>query len=260
MIRDAAGAADMPTLADIEQAAVRSWPALESEAIDGWLARCSSGGSTRANTVSALRYSGGDPERSLAAVEDFYRARGVAARFTMTEVDQPPGLDGLLAARGWRRSGEHVTMVKPIELLPAGKMADPPNLTIRLDDDPTSSWLGIYLDRITENRRAAAPRIIAGVPRPRIFLSCMRDGTVIGSGLTVIDGPLASVQCMATSRSSSRTGAARLILEHIQVVAAAQGCRALYLQAEAENIAALTLYQSEGFHVAGRYHVREANG
>jgi hypothetical protein len=42
-----------PQLTDIEAAAVRSWPALETGDIDRWLWRYTSGGSFRANAASA---------------------------------------------------------------------------------------------------------------------------------------------------------------------------------------------------------------
>jgi hypothetical protein len=44
----------------MEAAAVRSWPALETVDIDGWLWRYASGGSLRANSVSALSFRGAD--------------------------------------------------------------------------------------------------------------------------------------------------------------------------------------------------------
>jgi hypothetical protein len=38
--------------------------------------------------------------------------------------------------------------------------------------------------------------------------------------------------------------------------AAARGCTHLYLQAEAANVAAVSVYEAFGFRVAGRYHLR----
>ena len=64
--------------------------------------------------------------------------------------------------------------------------------------------------------------------------------------------------CSAWRRFPRRGGkAARTrVLRAIEAQAAARGCRHLYLQAEAANVAAIALYEGFGFHVAGRYHLR----
>ena len=70
------------TLLAIEQAAVRSWPALETAGIDGWLWRHASGGSLRANSVAALAFTGASVGAAIAEAERRYRARGAPCRFT----------------------------------------------------------------------------------------------------------------------------------------------------------------------------------
>jgi ribosomal protein S18 acetylase RimI-like enzyme len=122
--------------------------------------------------------------------------------------------------------------------------------------DPTPEWLAVYLSGVSADRKAIAPTILAGLPLPRTFLACRRGGSVVGSGLTIPDGELASVQCMATLASARRQGCARVVLRAIEAQAAARGCRRLYLQTECANVAAVTLYESFGFRIAGRYHIR----
>lgn len=242
-------------LLEIERAAVRGWPALETAAIDGWLARSSSGGSVRANTVSALDYDGGDLDRSLAMVEAFYRARDAVPRFTITDVSAPAGLDVALEQRGWRRDGDHVTMAREI-----GAMPPVSGISVTTHLAPSPEWYRVYLEGLSESRRSVAPGLVARVPEPRLFFSALRDGAVIASGLSVLDGRVASVQCMATLPSARRTGAARAVLAAIEVYARAEGARRLYLQTDLANRAAMTLYGSIGFAIAGRYHTRELPG
>ncbi|MGE0699848.1 MAG: GNAT family N-acetyltransferase [Hyphomicrobiaceae bacterium] len=245
-----------PGLADIERAAVKGWPALETEAVDGWLVRASSGGSVRANSVSALDYTGADIGASIGRVVAFYRARNARPCFTVTDVSAPAGLDVALAARGWQRHGEHVTMAKDVAAVsPVPSVA--PGIEVIQHEAPTPEWLAVYLEGLSGDRRAVAPRIVAGVPAPRMFFSAVRQGRVIASGLSVHDGALASVQCMATVPEARRTGAARAVLGSIEELARDRGRRRLYLQAECANTAATTLYASIGFRVAGRYHTRD---
>lgn len=238
----------------IEAAAARGWPALETSAISGWLARASSGGSVRANSVSALVWHGGDLDAAIAEVERFYAGRGAPACFTITDVAEPAGLDAALAARGYQRKGEHVTLAKGVAAT-AGAPS-PAGLTIEMGDRPSAGWYGVYLAGVTPDRRAVAPRLVEGVPPPRVFVSAVRDGVVIASGLSVHDGALASVQCMATRAEARRTGAARAVLSAIEESAGVAGKSMLYLQADAENHAAIHLYESVGFTLAGRYHTR----
>jgi ribosomal protein S18 acetylase RimI-like enzyme len=234
----------------IEQAAVRSWPALETADVDGWLWRYASGGSQRANSVSALAFAGRDVEAAICEAERRYRAKGAQCWFTITEVSEPGDLDGRLAALGYQRSHDHVTMVKEVE---AGAVT--PN-HVELSDRPTPEWMAVYLTGLSDNRRAVAPTILAGLPAPRTFIACRQEGAVVGSGLTVPDGELASVQCMATLPAARRTGCARRVLAATQAEAARRGCRRLYLQTECANTAAVRLYESFGFRIGGRYHLR----
>jgi ribosomal protein S18 acetylase RimI-like enzyme len=237
-------------LAQVEAAAVRSWPALETADLDGWLWRHASGGSLRANSVSALSFRGADFEAAVREAESLYRAKGAASRFTICEVSEPADIDARLAAKGYARGDDHATMVKEID----GSARAPAE--VGLSADPTPDWLAVYLAGLSPNRREVAPAILAGLPARRSYFLCRRAAAVVGSGLSIADGTLASVQCMATLGSARRQGCARAVLSAIEAWAASQGCTHLYLQAETANTPAIALYESVGFRVAGRYHVR----
>jgi N-acetylglutamate synthase len=238
-------------LAEVEAAAVRSWPALETADIDGWLWRCASGGSLRANSVSTLSFRGSHVEAAARDAERRYRAKGMPCRFTVTEVSEPGDLDARLAAMGYVRGEDHVTMAKAI----AGSATCSP-ADVAWSANPSPEWLDVYLSGLSPNRREVAPLILARLPACRSCFSCRRAGAVVGSGLSVADGSLASVQCMATLESARRQGCARAVLSAIEAWAATQSCAYLYLQAETVNTAAIALYEAFGFQVLGRYHVR----
>ena len=243
-------------LREIERAAVRGWPALQMASLDGWLLRSSSGGSVRANSVSALDYSGSDLDASLAQVIAFYHARNALPRFTIADVSVPHGRDADLAAGGWSRRGDHVTMARAIAAADAEPRASE-SLTIVPHPSPTPDWYRVYLEGLSGDRKAVAPRIVERVPPPLCFFSGVRDGRVIAAGLSVLDGPVASVQCMATLPEARRTGAASALLAAIEDYAREGGARRLYLQADGGNAGAIALYRRVGFSVAGHYHTRE---
>jgi N-acetylglutamate synthase len=242
--------ASSEALLAIEQAAVRSWPALETANVDGWLWRYASGGSLRANSVAALAFAG-DPDAAIVAVERLYKEKGAPCRFTVSEASAPADLDARLARRGYDRGEDHLTLVKPI----AGAAVQWPADVVAMRT-ATPEWLDVYLAGLSGDRRAVAPRLLAGLPPQRTFFGCRREERLVSSGLSIADGALASVQCMATLTAARRQGGARGVLQAIEAHAASARCTMLYLQAEAANTAALSLYQAFGFRVAGRYHMR----
>jgi ribosomal protein S18 acetylase RimI-like enzyme len=124
-------------------------------------------------------------------------------------------------------------------------------------DQPSAAWWPIYLAGLSDNRKAVALRLVAGVPAPRVFIAARRDGIVVSSGLTVLDGELASIQCMATHPDVRRSGGATAVLCGIESVARAHGVSRLYLQTGADNAAAIALYERFGFSVVSRYHTRD---
>lgn len=238
-------------LREIEAAAVRGWPALEAAPVDGWEWRYTSGGSIRANSVAALAYTGSDIERSIAACERRYAERGAPCVFTITEVAEPADLDVILEQRGYRRGDDHVTMAKRVD--PEATL--PPDIAV--GTQPTNGWMEAYLSGLSLDRRDAAPKLIANLPGEAVFLSYDIDHRAISSGLTVVEGRVASVQCMATLPAGRRKGGAQAVLGGIEAIAAQNGVEWLYLQTGGDNIAAQKLYNRCGFDVVSRYHTRQ---
>lgn len=234
----------------IEAAAVRGWPALHSAVIDGWIWRHTSGGSVRANTVAALAFTGPDVEAAITEVERRYRAAGAPPRFTISDVGAPVDLDARLAGRNYARGDEHVTMAKHVAPCPM------PADAIEVGMTPSPEWMEVYLAGLSPDRRGVAPSLLAGLPAPRMYFACRRAGRIVSSGLSIADGGLASVQCMATRPEVQRQGCAQSVLAAIECWAAGQGCRLLYLQTGGDNAPARALYERCGFFLAGRYHTR----
>jgi GNAT superfamily N-acetyltransferase len=239
-----------PLLLAIEHAAVRAWPAVQTAAVDGWLWRHTSGGSLRANSAATLAFGGSDCETAIAQIEHLYRQRDAPCRFTVSDVAAPPDLDARLAARGYERGADHVTLAKTV----AADAAMPDE--VELARDPSPRWLEVYASGLSPDRRDIAPRILAGLPSERTYVSCRRAHAVISSGLSVGEGALASVQCMATLPAERRRGGALSVLRAIEACAHRQGRKHLYLQAEAANSGAIALYEAFGFRLAGTYHLR----
>jgi ribosomal protein S18 acetylase RimI-like enzyme len=244
------GGAMCELLRAIEWAAVRGWPALQTAEHDGWIWRHTSGGSIRANSVAALAYTGKELGASIDHIAALYRGRGAPACFTISDVSAPAGLDAELEIRGWRRGSDHVTMAKPVT------RRHRQDFGVEVAARPSGEWMAVYLSGLSPDRRDIAPRLLAGLPKETVFLGARRGGRVIASGASIIDGRLASVQCMATLSDARRQGGASAVLGVIERLAAGGGATHLYLQTEGANAAARGLYEHAGFAVVGRYHTR----
>ena len=245
----ATGFASADVLA-IEDAAVFAWPATETRGIDGWLWRCSGGHSQRANSVSPLRFSGADADAAIAKVEALYRARGQPVRFQVgRDLAAPADLDARLAEAGYR-------IVEPVATLAKRIGGAPPPADVEESGDPSAGWMDVYLANITPERRPPAPRILAGVPRPRAFFAGLRDGMVVSTALGVAHGPVVVAECVGTREDVRRSGAASSVMLALEAWGAAQGATISGLQAVVANAPAQKLYARLGYIEVNRYHYR----
>ncbi len=234
----------------VERAAVRAWPAGETGDMDGWLWRCSGGASGRANSVSPLEFRGDDVETAIDAVEARYRSRGMPARFQVGHnFAAPDDLDRRLIARGYRAYDEVTTLAKPVTALqmPAG---------VVVEDAPSAGWMEVYLSNITPDRRPPAPGILARVPGPRVFLSCVRDGQCLATALAVITDAIVVAECVGTLTSARRSGAGSAVMRGLEAWAHPNGATTSALQVVAANVAGQGLYRSLGYAEINRYHYR----
>ena len=224
----------------IERLHVRAWPAFETADIHGWLWRYSGGGSQRANSVSTVDFSGGDPATALDEVEARYRARNAIVRLHTYDLSAPAGIMDLLQARGYRGGETTLTMAKAVET------SNPPD-DVEVASVPNVEWQEVYLGAISESRRSVNAKILGAVPQPCGYFSCRRAGQVISTGLCVADGDFAVIECMATRAEARRQGGADAVLRSLEAWAIARGVKTLALQAVADNTAAIPLYTRFGF-------------
>ena len=224
----------------IERLHVRAWPAFETADIHGWLWRYSGGGSQRANSVSTVDFTGGDPAAALDEVEAHYRARNAPVRLHTYDLSVPAGIVDLLQERGYRGGETTLTMAKPVG-------AANPSDEVEVAATANAEWLEVYLGAISESRRSVNARILDTVPQPCSYFSCRRAGQVISSGLCVADGDFAVIECMATRAEARRQGGADAVLRSLEAWAAERGVKTLALQAVAANAAAIALYTRIGF-------------
>jgi len=227
----------------MERAHVRAWPALRTADIDGWLWRSSGGGSQRANSVSTIDFRGGSAGDAIDAVEAGYRAVDLPVRFQTFDETSPPELPYLLRERGYRQGDPTTTMFKRI-----ASTALSADIDVR--DVAWEVWRQVYLNAITESRRAVNAIILDRIPGPCAFFGCRRNGEIVATALCVVSFGCAVIECVATRSDLRRSGAARAVLAALEHWASGQDVDWIGLQVVASNEPAIALYRSLGF-VAG---------
>jgi N-acetylglutamate synthase len=241
---------DRDLLMRIERAGVHAWPALETARFDGWLWRFSDGGSQRANSVSALAFSGRDVEAAIENAERRYAVHGAKAMFQVSDVAAPSDLDARLANRGYTINDPCITLIRDIGAAPEM----PPGVVCF--DTATPAWFDCYASVITPARKRIAPQILARIPRPCTFCGLVRDGRVVATALAVPHDGIVIAECVATLAEARGTGAGSAVMRGLEAWGAANGCRLAALQALANNIPGQALYKSLGYRPHGGYHLR----
>jgi N-acetylglutamate synthase len=245
---------DRPLLLAIERAGVLAWPAVETAVVDGWLWRFANGGSQRANSASTLDYTGSDIDKTIADVEQRYRARGARPLFQICDVSVPHDLDQRLQIRGYISKDRCTTLIRP-----APTAADPepgPDSGFEIFDRATDEWTACYTSVITPDRRRTAPDILARVPRGAAFCGVRRQGRIVATALGVTHGGVTIAECVASLAEARGQGAASTVMRGLAAWGAGQGAHTIALQAIEHNSPAQAMYRALGYRLAGHYDIR----
>jgi GNAT superfamily N-acetyltransferase len=231
----------------LEAVAYEFWRAPEVAELDGWRLRFAHGITGRANSV----WPNGDgtlpPAEKIERAEAWYRDRGLATLFQLTEAARPAGLEETLAALGYEARGVPVSVeIASLDDVLARTSGDA-EVSMEFDDSWLELWAG---SRGFANLDAARHLLTAG---DAAFASIGSEA--VGRG--VVSGSWLGITSMVTVPSARRRGRARAIVHALARWAAAQGCTHAMLQVESTNEAARTLYASAGFVPHHDYHYRK---
>lgn len=232
----------------LEPLADDAWPARERERLGGWRLNASSGHSLRINACWPLAEPDRDPDGAIDAVEAWYARRGLPPRFKLTDgVVAPVDLAARLAARGYRPSKDTLLMTGPT----AGGERD---AAVRLLSAPDATFEAVFTasagDPEDGRERIGA---LGRIPPPAAFAKLDVDGAPAAIGVAALGGGFVGVFGMRTVPTHRRKGLARRVLRALLGEAHDQGVQRAWLQVEADNAVAISLYADEGFEPAYRY-------
>lgn len=225
---------------------------------DGWLLRVSPGKAKRARSINAFFGSTLPLDGKIDYCERLYARRGLPVLFRVTPFDAPPELDAALAARGYDAFGTTHTQVM--------RMSRPPQMRVAEDVDlvvPTAQQFVAALGEFqhsTPEQCAAHLERLAATPLATRSVLALHDGHIVGTGSVALDDGLAGIYSVATAADWRGRGIATSVLGALLSWAWEHSATHAFLQVEADNLRASSLYRGFGFVDAYAYHYRGRPG
>jgi GNAT superfamily N-acetyltransferase len=244
----------LPSLLDIETAALTAWPGLYT-AYDGhWVWRAARGYSNRANSIQCLDPNDGhDASLRLARFSDMFIRHGLKPVFKTSPLTAPEithSLDALqwqvfgashvlrmeIGTRGWTPR-HHTALFAP---------ADP-------DWHRAQAEMSCYGDYDRESVRLIIERIACDT---RGVLAYDANGVPAAAALAGVSGGVAIFGNVVSRPSHRGQGFGRAVMEAALNWSRDAGATAAGIQVAAENATAIKLYTSLGFGDGYDYHYR----
>lgn len=249
------------SIADVVRVTDLGWPGLERERLGGWVLRASGGFTGRGNSALPLGDTGLPLPAAVDAVERFYAARDLPARFSVpttldptVRADPAPGVDAELDDRGYARVDESLVLVTDLRRLPDLAPDPAPGTDASFAPEPDAGFTALY-----RYRGGALPPVAVRVltaAQHQEFLTLRRDGEPVAVGRVAVARGWAGVTAMEVAPSARRQGLGRQLLLRLLGRGRELGARWGYLQVAAENTAARNLYAATGLTPHHGYHYR----
>lgn len=237
----------------IERAALEGWPAEEVEEVQGWVLRRTVGvGRRRSNSLFPPAESGHAVrtlELALATAEEL----DFAAVVQVSPAEVHLRLDEALEDRGMSIGGR--TLVLAGDIMPPRSGAADAVALGALDHDWVEAWAAVAgPDGVEET----AELVLSQLGERARFACVDVDGVPAATAIGVRHQAWLGVFSLTVAPAARRRGLATAVMDALERWAAGEGATATYLQVEADNDAALTLYARRGMAIAHSYHYRSA--
>lgn len=246
---------ELATVRRFEAAGFRAWPATSVHYDGTWAVRLTGGHpAKRLNSINPLDPSddAGLKERIARAARRF-AAYGRPLTFRMSPLASPALAEHLDAA-GWSHLSESLVMRAPL----TEAMVREAMHQIPLKDMGRFINAAIAIRSLDPTLRPGLSEIISSIqPEAGLFV-LEENGQPISTAICVHDDDLAGLFEVATETGRQGQGYGRRTLLSALKWAQARGARTAWLQVEADNDHAVSLYRSMGFTEAYRYHYRQA--
>jgi GNAT superfamily N-acetyltransferase len=244
-----------PTLLSrLEDAALNASAPPQQRWIDGWLVRYCPGKAKRARSIQAVADGCLPLAERIAACDALFREAGLPLIVRVTPFTRPAGLGAELQCLGYHRKDDSRVMV--CTELPAVMPALPAGLQFqRLPHAEFAEVVGALRDTPADQRAAHAERLTQSpAPYQGWVLRQTGSGLVVACGQIASEADMVGLYDVFTHPQHRGQKLAGLLCTALLVRAREQGARVAYLQVDAANAPAITVYQRMGFVDAYGYH------
>jgi GNAT superfamily N-acetyltransferase len=251
-------------LARIEDAGLNAAQPPEQLLVDGWLLRFSRGKARRARSVNAISAGRLDLETKLEICRWHFASRQLPLLFRITPFSQPASLDSYLQQHGFVAIDETRVMTCPLShrRFDARNGTGAERLEFRsVDIVEFSATVGMLRASPAAHVSAHEARLRAS---PLLQTSVRRvvnvESEPVAAGQVVVEADNAGLYDIVTAAKWRARGIGRALSAVLLSDAASFGARAAYLQVDAGNAAARSVYAKLGFVDRYAYWYRQPVG
>jgi GNAT superfamily N-acetyltransferase len=244
-------------LSRIEDAGLNASAPPQQRWLDGWLVRFSPGKAKRARCVNAVAAGVLPLADKLAQAAAVLAEAQLPMVVRITPFSRPTDLDAQLEARRWSRIDDTRVMVCA-SLDTIDDPSPPPGLVWQvLGQSAFAQGIGQLRGSPLAQCQAHAQRLeLSPVPFCALGLRRESDGALLACGQFAREGDLVGLYDVFTAEHSRGRGLAGQLCSRLLVQARNEGARHAYLQVDATNHAARSVYERLGFADAYAYHYR----
>lgn len=215
--------------------------------IDGWLVPVDAGTIGRAQSAVPLKGAKALAD-TIQKIETHYQAAGLPPKFRISDHPLFAPIAQAVQARGYRATRPTFVQVADLQDMQHAS-AD----AVSVDDQPDEAWRTLFLGPGFDPVDGASRVKSLSKSSSNVYASLRENGQTVSGGAGSFSHGWASVHGMRTDAAQRGRGLAGQVLSALAGAALERGCERCFLQVEANNLAAQSLYQRMGFQTVWAY-------
>jgi GNAT superfamily N-acetyltransferase len=244
-------------LSRVEDAGLNASAPPQQRWIDGWLVRFSAGKAKRARCINAVAAGHLPVADKLALCQQVFDEVKLPLIVRITPMSQPRNLDAWLETEGLRRFDDTRVMIHDDLSQLAAEPLDATVSLQRVGHSAFAQIVGQLRGSPLSQQQAHAQRLeLSPVPFEAWVLRRGGESTVLACGQTAIEADMVGLYDVFTPTQLRNQGWARRLCAELLHRAHQLGARNGYLQVDASNVAARSVYRRLGFADGYAYHYR----